>query len=63
MKASIWITLVNLFFSFEFGDEDPVFDMQAMTAHYADSAFGSRPSRVRQAKPPGNFTFLGLGQK
>lgn len=40
---------VNLFGSFEFGDEDPVVDMQALAAHYADSAFWHQATRV----PPG----------
>ncbi len=30
---------VNLSGSFEIGDEDPIVDMQALAAHYADSAF------------------------
>ena len=40
---------VNLLGSFEFGDEDPIVDMQALAAHYADSAFWHQATQV----PPG----------
>lgn len=41
---------VNLFGSFEFGDEDHIVDMQALDAYYADSAFWHQANQVPQGK-------------
>ena len=41
---------VNLLGSFEFGDEYPIVDMQALAAHYANSAFWHQATQI----PPGN---------
>ncbi len=47
-KACVAWQHVNMFGSFEFSDEDPDIDMDALAAQYADSVFWSNATQPGQ---------------